>query len=197
MKRIFSLAAALALVCSLSLAARANSDLTLALSRGEGRVGEEVSLTLDLQDNPGIVSVQVQVSYDTEKLRLISVTDGGILGDEIHHQESLVSPYTLSWENYTAKLNFVENGTLCTLTFRILDGAEGEEIPVVLYAGDYGVMNYNLADLPRTLVDGGVTVTGGSPLSLWLPWVAAVVCMSVPVVFLVTRKKTPEKETKA
>lgn len=198
-KRVALLLTALALLFSLALPVHGEGGISLSLDRVEGKVGEEVSLTLTAQDNPGIVSIQLQLDYDETKLRLVSVSDGGILGDEIHHQENLVRPYTLSWENYTAEQNFTEDGVLCTLRFRIVDGEEGEEIPVTLSAGEYGVMNYNLADLPCTLTNGSVTVTGSVSGGFWLPWLAAGICVAAAIgAALVfqnrSKKKSPAKE---
>ncbi len=169
MKKIAATILTLCLLAAAALSVVAAGGITLSLSRGEGRVGETVDLVLTARDNPGIIGLQLKVKYDNEKLKLISVTDGGILGKEIHHQEKMESPYVLSWENYVSETNFAEDGTLCTLRFQILSGETGEEIPVILSADEFGVMNYKLSDLPRTLEDGAVTVTGEAAFPL--PWV--------------------------
>ncbi len=180
MKRIASLLLALCLICPLALLARADGGVSLTLAFAEGRVGEEVEIPLTLADNPGIISLQAKVKYDEEKLELLSVKDGGILGKEIKHQPEKTSPYTLSWENYLSKENFTANGVLCTLVFRIQAGEAGEEIPVTLTVEDYGVMNTDLKDLPRRLTSGGVIVSDASPASFFrvaMPWFIAGGCL--------------------
>ena len=183
MKKTFSVLLVLCLLLALTVTARADGGIVL---------------TLSCASNPGIVGLQLTVTYDNSKLRLLSVTDGGILGDEIHHQEEKKSPYLLSWENYIAEENFKENGTLCTLTFRILSGETGEEIPVTLDAGEYGVMNYNLVDMARTLEDSAVTVTGQAPPLWWeTPYLPAGIigaAFVACVVGIVIRKKAPAKQ---
>ena len=183
MKKIAALCLTLCLLLPLMLAARAGGGITLTLARVEGKVGDVVEIPLTASDNPGIVSLQVKIKFDEEKLQLISVKDGGILGKEIHHQEEKASPYVLSWENYVAKENFTENGVLCTLSFRVLSGEAGEELPVTMTVDDYGVMNFDLQDLPRSLNYGGVTVTESAAEAAPSPWawVLAGFCIAIPV----------------
>lgn len=194
MKKIAALLLALLLLLPLPCAVRAGGSLALVLSETEGRVGDTVKVTLSAKNNPGIVSLQVKVKYDEEKLELLSVKDGGLLGKEIRHQEARTSPYTLSWENYVATENFTENGVLCTLSFRILAGETGEKIPVTMEVGDYGVMNFDLQDLARTLEYGSVTVTEpaatpAAPTSwLWVG-VGALIPVAVLAAVLCIRKK--------
>lgn len=203
MKRIGAILTALFLLLPLTLIARASGGIALVLSRTEGKVGETVELTLSAKNNPGIVSLQAKLKFDDTKLQLLSVKDGGILGEEIKHQKELTSPYTLSWENYVAKENFTEDGVLCTLTFRVLSGDLGEEIPVTIEVGDYGVMNYDLQDLARTLEYGAVTVTGTAPEAVGpVPWIAIGLCALLPVgacaaVAIYDLRKKPGKKKKA
>ena len=185
MKKTIALLLALLLLLPLTLAVRAGGGIALSLSRAEGRVGDVAEVTLSAADNPGIISLQVKVKYDETKLELLSVKDGGILGKEIKHQKELTSPYVLSWENYVATENFTENGALCTLSFRILAGEEGEKIPVTMEVGDYGVMNFDLKDLPRTLEYGSVTVTGTAKASGIMPWLVLGGIALIPVASVV------------
>ena len=165
-KRIAAVLLTLCLLLPAALSARAGGNLVLTLSREEARVGDWVNVTLSIENNPGIISLQGKVVYDPEKLELVAVKDGGILGSEIRHQEALTSPYVLSWENYTAPENFTADGVVCTLTFRVLSGEPGESLPVTLDVGDYGVMNFDLQDLARKVEYGSVTVVEGKGFSL-------------------------------
>ena len=158
MRRTAAFLLALFLLLPLTLASRAGGDLTLTLSKEQAAVGETVRVTFSIRNNPGIISVQAKLKFDESKLQLLSVEDGGILGEEINHQEKLTSPYTLSWENYVSEKAFTEDGVLCTLTFRVLSGEAGEEIPVTVTVDTYGVMDLDLRDLARKLESGSVTV---------------------------------------
>ncbi|MBP5288855.1 MAG: hypothetical protein J6Z79_03170 [Clostridia bacterium] len=199
MKKAVWLLPALFLLLS-PLSAYADSGVTLTLASVEGRVGDTVEIPLTLADNPGIVSAQIKLKFDETRLQLLSVKDGGILGREIKHQETLTSPYTLSWENYVAKENFTENGVLCTLSFRVLAGEPGQTVPVTMSVEDYGVMNLALQDLPRKLTDGGVTVIEGASASP-ASWIVTGVVALIPVaavaaVLIIDYGKKNKKEKK-
>ena len=199
MKKAVWLLPALFLLLS-PLSAYADSGVTLTLASVEGCVGDTVEIPLTLADNPGIVSAQIKLKFDETRLQLLSVKDGGILGREIKHQETLTSPYTLSWENYVAKENFTENGVLCTLSFRVLAGEPGQTVPVTMSVEDYGVMNLALQDLPRKLTDGGVTVIEGASASP-ASWIVTGVVSLIPVaavaaVLIIDYGKKNKKEKK-
>ncbi|MBQ3866369.1 MAG: hypothetical protein II776_05655 [Clostridia bacterium] len=197
MKKAVMRAAILLCFLLLAPAALGAGSIDLALSDGEGRIGDTVDLALTAANNPGIISLQLTVKYDDTKLRLLSVTDGGILGREIHHQESMTSPYVLSWENYVAEENFTADGTLCTLRFQVIGGEAGEEIPVKLSAGEYGAMNFRLVDVGRTLTDGRVTVLEGKAAAVpaW-PFLAGAGALCVWAVIAFRRNGKREKENK-
>lgn len=177
------LAASLLALCLLfsPLSVYADGGVTLTLASVEGRVGDTVEIPLTLADNPGIVSAQIKLKFDETQLQLLSVTDGGILGKEVRHQKTLTSPYVLSWENYVSKESFTENGVLCTLSFRVLSGEEGQTLPVTMTVEDYGVMDMDLRDLPRKLTNGGVTVTGTAPNHTAASWIVTALVALIPV----------------
>ena len=109
--------------------------------------GSTVDVPITISDNPGIVGMTLTVKFDTSALRLTGVKDGGILGSAFHKPE-FKSPYTLSWANDTATENYNANGILATLSFEILDGAEGS-YPISL---SYNYDNYDIYDKDLNLV---------------------------------------------
>lgn len=112
---------------------------TFTVSSGNGNPGEDVTLTVDISNNPGICTATIWVHYD-KGLKLKSVTDSGLLVGGLFGGDKNANPYGLGWDD---SANFdgdnSSNGTLATLVFTIDPSAA---------AGDYNVwVTYNYGDI--------------------------------------------------
>lgn len=96
-----------------------------------GILGSTIEVPVVLKNNPGMVSLSMDVLYDESVLKLIKVTDGGILGEQ-QHTSQLSSPYRLTWANDTISENILTNGTLVTLSFEILSEAKEGQYPITI-----------------------------------------------------------------
>ena len=150
------------MLCSvvLPITAFATEEPAIAVSQGEGKLGDEVSLDLSLAANPGIISATIRIDYNPEALELINVEDAGVLGATSHKPE-LTPPYTLAWVNDTATTNFTVSGTIATLTFLVCETADEGEAYDVSVSYDYE--NYDIYDkdvepVLFECVDGSITV---------------------------------------
>lgn len=122
-----------------------------------GIVGKDVSVSISIDENPGIVNMLLHVKYDTSVLKLKSVSDSGLLGGETHSDAIGAVPYTLCWANDTRTENITATGTIATLTFEVLEGAElGTSVIEVYY--DYG--DAEIMDLDCNLI--GFEITNGA-----------------------------------
>lgn len=122
--------------------------------------GKTVEIAIKAENNPGLVSMTLRVSFDSSVLTLKNVADGGILGSNSHKPE-LTSPYTLAWVNDTATENFTENGTIVTLTFEVASDAEIGNYPITV---SYDYDNYDIYDKDVELVKFA-TVNGNIEVS--------------------------------
>ncbi len=90
------------------------------------RIGGELVVTVNLKNNPGMSLMQIQPTFDEKVLQLTSVTNGDVFPEGTIYTPNLVSGGILDWE-YTA--NVTGDGTLATLTFKVLDdAAEGDTV---------------------------------------------------------------------
>jgi len=121
--------------------------------------GKTVNVTIDIKNNPGIVSATMRVAYDSDVLTLTKVSDAGILGSTSHKPE-LINPYTLVWVNDTSTTNFTANGTIVTLTFDISEDADLGEYPITIsYDYDnYDIYNVNAEKVKFAIVNGYVKI---------------------------------------
>lgn len=131
------------------------------ISEGTAEAGGTAKLTVSIADNPGIVSMRLNISFNSEYLTLTNVEDSGLLPGAVHKAE-YESPYILLWSNGTATQNYTGNGTLASLTFKVSDNAPSGKIPVEVgyTAGD--IINYSLKTITAGTVNGGITVNDSS-----------------------------------
>lgn len=132
--------------------------ISVALSDANVRKGESFDVNINVLSNPGIISMKLEVEYDTSCLTLIGVDDKGVLGD---HSFSTVysSPFLMLWSNGAATENITATGSIATLHFKANDGYTGEKQTAVKVTAS-GTNDIFDIDMSR----GGITLrmTGGN-----------------------------------
>ena len=124
MKRIITCLLTVVLLFSSGLvAASAAGAGTLSATNASGYRGDTVTVDVNLNNNPGLISMKFQVSY-SDDLTLVSVSNSGLLNGWTTPAPTISSPYTLRWADSLATTNNTATGTLVTLTFRIKDNAD-------------------------------------------------------------------------
>lgn len=124
-----------------------------------GRVGDEVKVTVDMKNNPGVQSVMLDIGYDATKLELTKVEDHKLMGSFIGSETMAANPYVLYWDDTTASANITTSGTMATLTFKILDaGAVGDELAITVDYDPDNVFDKDLVSVSFDKVDGTITV---------------------------------------
>jgi len=124
MKKIIACLLTIVLLFSTGLAAvSAAGTGTLSATNASGYRGDTVTVNVNLNNNPGLISMKFQVSY-SDDLTLVSVSNSGLLNGWTTPAPTVSSPYTLRWADSLATTNNTATGTLVTLTFRIKDDAD-------------------------------------------------------------------------
>ena len=133
---------------------------TITVGNARGKAGATVDVILSLANNPGIVSMLLNVGYDSNALTLTSVTDAGVLGSQSHSNNLLNNPYVLYWNNGSATENYVVNDKIVTLSFTIKEGAEEKDYPItVTYdMSTDAIFNVDFEPIDFAVVNGKVTV---------------------------------------
>ena len=92
----------------------------------EVNAGDVFDLPIELKSNPGVAAMSLNLTYDTDKLELISATDGQILGSStfLSGKDVTAVPYTLNWDDLSDENN-TGTGTLASLSFKAKDNAVG------------------------------------------------------------------------
>lgn len=130
---------------------------TIILSNTDGRAGDVVEITLNINDNSGFSNLGLEINYDNSALTLLSVKENEDTGAIFTPAESISkNPYNVAWDSAS---NIYFNGRLATFTFKIADNAPVGEYPVEIsyYKGRNGNytngedVNYNENDSPLNL----------------------------------------------
>lgn len=134
-------------------------DAQILVGQAFAPAGSNAEITVALAHNPGLVSASLEIDFDEDALELIEVRDAQLL-DGSEHPKTLEAPYTLNWVNDDAEENFMEDGTLVTLVFRIREDTADGSYPIhVSYAEEFGIYNVSLDNVPFAVEDGAVIVS--------------------------------------
>ncbi len=141
------------------MTAAAAEKPVIALGSAKGQLGDTVDISVTMSGNPGFVSANLYVNYDTDVLSLKSVKDGGLLDGVTHSDNFETSPYGLCWVNDLAPENFKVNGVLATLTFEIKKMPASGKSEITL---DQDILNYDIESVVFELSKGVIEVVAPS-----------------------------------
>ncbi len=123
MKKIICLLTTLILLVGLlAFSASAAGNGSLSVTGASGKQGDTVTLSVNLNSNPGLISMKFTVSYPSD-LELVSVQNSGLLGGWTTPSPTISSPYTVRWADSLAPANSTATGKILTLKFKIKDTA--------------------------------------------------------------------------
>lgn len=127
------------------------------------KAGKTVDVTVNIQNNPGIMAAKINVFYDTSVLTLKNVTNGSLMGESLFDQGGDISavPYTVCW-NDTSN-NFTDDGVLVTYTFEVNENAPIGTTSVSLTYDSGSTFNYDLENVEFSTIDGTMEIINRTP----------------------------------
>lgn len=150
MKKFLSLLLSVMLLCSsfgtLAIATKAVSPANVSLSSVEATPGDKITLTLRIENNPGIAGLAVSLKYDTSVLTLTESKNGTLFS-------GFGSGKNITWDESE---NVTADGVLATFTFEIAENAETKEYPISVIVRS--CVDDNINDVECAPIDGKVTV---------------------------------------
>ncbi|MBQ9679945.1 MAG: bacterial Ig-like domain-containing protein [Ruminococcus sp.] len=120
-----------------------------------GVCGSTVELNIDIENNPGIAALQLNVEYSDTDLELLSIENGEVFDDSITYSPLDVKPVVISWFASNSQNNS-SNGTLAKLRFKIRESASSNTVKLS-YDPD-NVFNISFDNVYFETFDGAVTV---------------------------------------
>lgn len=152
MKRLLALGMmiVLGLLAVFDTFALAAGQPTISVESSTGKIGEQVTVQVMMENNPGIAAAYLEIDYDGSKLRLVDAQDTGLLIGKYFSESYSTIPYALTWED-SLNPNNTGSGAIAKLTFELLDGCQSEEIRVSSTAG---IINFDLEPVSFTFQSG-------------------------------------------
>lgn len=159
MKRFVCLFLTAALLLAVPASGLAAPTPTLMVSETTGAVGDTVTVTVSMANNPGLIGFRLLVSYDAAVLELVDHAQQGLSG--ITFGPKTKNPFTFTWMD-ALKPDNTYSGALIALTFRVRQGAPAGKSPITVSYQEDDVINAAFENVAFATVAGGVTVKGGS-----------------------------------
>lgn len=154
MKRFLALLVALIMILPMAVTVNAETAPSLSLENVSASQGETVEMQLSISNNPGLIILNLQVSYNTEALELTSVTNGSILTGVCTVG---LSAGKILLEAVNVNSDVTADGVLATLTFTVKSTAA-----VGNYSVNVSTLSGSNAALNRvtpSAAEGTITVT--------------------------------------
>lgn len=142
----------------------AASGPVLTASDANASVGETVTITVSLSNNPGINWNSFYVDYDSSKLQLVGAQNGSVLNSWDSYSVTQADGTYLVTAHTSSTKNTSKDGTVAVLTFKVLAGASGSDCTVSLTPKEcYTSTGSSVADVNVTAYSGMITVSGSKP----------------------------------
>ncbi len=124
----------------------AEGEPNITVSSATAAQGDEVTITVDIANNPGIAMLELPISYDTSRLEKVSFTAEGLPGGYVNTTGVWINPGNSDY-----------NGTILTLTFKVLDNAPLGDAAVSVSVKN--AANWDEQSVSFAVSNGAVTVT--------------------------------------
>lgn len=131
MKKLISviLLVTLSLFANISLVSATSTTPKFSVTSASGKCGDSVYVSINIENNPGITALQLNINYSASDLELVSIEDNKLFSDSITYSQINRNPFVISWFSSNSK-NITNSGKVATLEFKILDGAETSDISI-------------------------------------------------------------------
>lgn len=151
MKKLICLLLSVLLLGSLSLPAFAQGtggEPQLIVSTENAMPGDEVAVSITIQNNPGIGVINPKFVFDSSRLQWLGYEEGGLKGWTVTEKAGV----------WLGNSDSSFNGVILTLRFKVLDAAQDGLAEVRLICGDGDAYNYAEQLILFQLISGGVQV---------------------------------------
>lgn len=155
-KRAMSIILAVMMMLSAIQIAATQVPMIISVSSANSLPGGTVVATVSVSENPGISSMKLSIYYDS-RLTLVDATTNLEWGGTQSVTPNLTNPIVINWANPIADC-FLD-GTFATLTFKVPDDAEENEVYNIgiLYDPD-DIYNLDETNIECTVINGSITV---------------------------------------
>lgn len=130
------------------------------VEKATASAGETVTVTVNLNNNPGILGMTLTLSYDSNALTLKNASSGSAVNDALTFTKpgKFTSPCNFTWDGIELKTDQIKDGELLTLTFDVASNAAKGVYPISLSYDEDSIISAELVPIEVAVVNGNVTV---------------------------------------
>ena len=163
-RRILSVLLTLVMIVALIPTSVVAADVgtpTIRIESRTARPGGTVDVEIQLEDNPGIAGIAVNVAYDASVLTMQNLAYGPDFAADGEAPEDYDSPIRLVWSSLSSVSG---DAVFATLTFLVKEEtAAGTETGISLSYTEGDIINIDEEDVNFEVQNGGVEVVNGIP----------------------------------
>lgn len=126
-----------------------------------GKPGDIITVSIDLQKNPGILGMVLSMEYDETAMTLLSAENGEAVSEvlALTTSGSLNSGARFVWDGLDIDEEDIRNGTLLNLEFELSSGAEiGKRYPLKLAYESGDIVDADLNTINPRIIQGYVEI---------------------------------------
>lgn len=135
----------------------ANKPMKILISSDKAFAGDSVGVTISLQNNPGISSLKLLLKYNSNILKLNSITYNNAMGGQTLQPQTMKSPVTLIWISPFKNCDL--DTTFAILNFTVSKNANKGDVSAITATFDpndiYNMMEKNV---DTTITSGFIAV---------------------------------------
>lgn len=122
--------------------------------------GDEVQVSVTLNNNPGVLGMALTVYYDETNLTLQSIENGEAFQDvlDLTPSKTLNSGIRFLWDGIDIAENDIKDGTILTMNFKVNGNAQEGIYPITLKYSDGDIVDKNLASVSPQIENGYITI---------------------------------------
>ena len=122
--------------------------------------GDEVSVAVEVKNNPGILGMALTVYYDEEKCTLQSVKNGKALSGalDLTPSKSLGNGARFVWDGIEITDEDVRDGEILIMNFKVKDNAPDGGCPITLKYFDGDILNNDLEEIYLRTENGNIII---------------------------------------
>lgn len=134
----------------------AASNPAFSITQAQGKQGDEISVAINISNNPGIIALRLSIQYDASALELTRATPKDYTSTTFGPLEN--NPFILSWEDAIHD-NTTTNGTIAQLTFVIREDATVGNTSILITYDPEDVFDQDWENVHFETVAGTVAVS--------------------------------------
>ena len=139
------------------------SNPTFVVENKNAHAGDTVEIAINIQNNPGILGMALNVYYDENAMSLTNVTNGSAVADVLTLSKPAKRPYKsgslFNYDGQEVLAEQIKDGDVLVMTFTISESAKNGTYPITITDQNGDTINNDLESVSVDIMNGGITIS--------------------------------------